>query len=174
MQNVLSSKTLHAACCRHGLQFVLTKYCLYECLDKPRKVDRPGDIEIRRRLQEARSRGFFMDHDLSIEDLQEAALMRLRRRVGAGELSTIALAKRFGIGIQTDDDRAEGLAVEVLSLEKVQTTPHVLGWLFFCGHLLDHELSTIVEEHVSVGRNISERFREAHMEACRARMLSRS
>lgn len=174
VQNVLSSHTLHTACCRNRLQLAMTRYCLYECLDKPRKVDRAGDIEFRRRLREARSKGLFEAHALSIEDLQEAALIKLRRKVGAGELSTIALAKRFGIGVQTDDDKAEALAIEVLSHDKVQTTPHVLGWLFFNDHLLDHELSAIVSEHQAVGGTIAARFEAVHAEACRAKLLSRT
>src|SRR5262245_60758971 len=93
VQNILSSDTLHADCLGHEFHFAMTKYCLYECLDKPRKVNKQGDVTIRARLREARSKGYFQAHELSVEDLQEAAVLRLRRRVGAGELSTIALAK---------------------------------------------------------------------------------
>jgi hypothetical protein len=172
VQNLLSSATLHEACCRHEFHFAVTKYCLYECLDKPRKTNSDGDVAIRQRLREARSKGLFPEHALSVEDLQEAALLRLRRRVGAGELSTIALAKRFGIGMQTDDDRAEKLAAEVLPPERTQTTPHVLGWLFFHGHLADDELPRLIEEHSEVGRTLADRFRAAHAEASRARGLT--
>jgi hypothetical protein len=174
VQNILSSATLHAACVRGEFHFALTKYCLYECLDKPRKQQTEGDLAIRQRLREARTKGSFREHDLSVEDLQEAALLRLRKRLGAGELSTIALAKRFGIGVQTDDDRAEKLAAEVLGDARVQTTPHILGWMFFHGVLADHQLGVVVEEHHSVGRNLGERFKEAHVEACRVRLLTRT
>jgi hypothetical protein len=174
VQNVLSSATLLAACTRGLFSFAVTKYCLYECLDKPRKTATDGDLAIRQRLREARIQGSFREHDLSVEDLQEAALLRLRKRVGAGELSTIALAKRFGIGVQTDDDRAEKLAAEVLGNERVQTTPHVLGWMFFHGLLADYQLDVVLAEHRGVGRNLSERFKEAHLEACRVRLLARS
>jgi hypothetical protein len=173
VQNILSSPTLQASCERQGFHFVLTKYCLYECLDKPRKIQLAGDTEIRNRLIKARMLGFFPAHELSIEDLQEAAILRLRRRLGAGELSAIALAKRFGTGMQTDDDRAEKLAIEVLSLEKVQTTPHVVGWLLFHGHVQDHHIATIVEEHTAVGRNLTARLQHVHAEACRVRLLAR-
>ncbi|WP_437715372.1 hypothetical protein WMF45_02555 [Sorangium sp. So ce448] len=99
-------------------------------------------------------------------------MLRERKRLGKGELATIALAKRLNIGAQTDDDRGEKLAVEVLSLARVQTTPHVLGWLFFHGHLRDHELNTIVEEHENVGRNMGRRFRSAYERALYARLLA--
>lgn len=174
VQNLLSSETLHAACRRHEIHFALTKYCLYECLDKPRKVPKAGDIAIRARLRSARSEGLFQEHHLAVEDLQEVEVLRLRRKVGAGELSTIALAKRFGIGVQTDDDGAEKLAAEVLPLEKVQTTPHVLGWLLFEGHLGDHQVGMVVDEHLAVGGTIAGRFRAAHEEACRVRLLSQA
>jgi hypothetical protein len=152
----------------------MTKYCLYECLAKPRKVELPGDLEIRRRLRAARAQGFFPDHELTVEDLQEAAVLRLRRRLGAGELSSIALAKRFHIGFQTDDDRAEKLAIEVLTRDKVQTTPHVLGWLFFHGHVGDDHVATIIKEHTDTGRNIAARFRGMHGEATRIRSMMKS
>jgi hypothetical protein len=90
----------------------------------------------------------------------------------AGELATIALAKRLNLGAQTDDDRAEKLAVEVLSLARVQTTPHVLAWFFFMGHLNDHDLEVIVKEHEAVGRNLGQRLRAAHERALHARRLS--
>lgn len=174
VQNVLSSATLYAACGRSQFHFAVTRYCLYECLDKPRKTTTAGDAAIRQRLREARTRGAFGEHDLSVEDLQEAAVLQLRKRVGAGELSTIALARRFGIGVQTDDDRAEKLAVEVLGDTRVQTTPRVLAWMFFHGQLADHELMVIVDEHRNVGRNLGDRFKEAHQEACRVKLLARS
>ena len=172
VQNLLSSSTLHAACASAGFEFAITKYCLYECLDKPRKVELAGDLEIRRRLREARARGLFPAHGITVEDLQEAAVLRLRRRLGAGELSSIALAKRFGIGFQTDDDGAEKLAIDVLARQNVQTTPHVLGWLFFHGHVADHHVDTIVEEHTAAGRNIAPRFRHVHGEAARIRAMA--
>ena len=174
VQNLLSSTTLQTACMTAGFQFAITKYCLYECLDKPRKIDRPGDVELRRRLRAARTDGLFPDHELTVEDLQEAAVLRLRRRLGAGELSAIALAKRFRIGFQTDDDRAEKLAVDVLTRENVQTTPHVLGWLLFHGHVADHHVDTIVQEHTAAGRNIATRFRSTHGEAARIRTMAQA
>lgn len=174
VQNVLSSATLYAACARGRFQFAVTRYCLYECLDKPRRANSAGDLTIRQRLRDARAKGGFVQHDLTVDDLQETAVLRLRKRLGAGELSTIALAKRFGIGVQTDDDRAEKLAVEVLGDDRVQTTPHVLGWMFFHGLLADHELAVVVEEHRSVGRNLGVRFSEAHVEACRVKLLRRN
>ena len=172
VQNLLSSSTLQAACTSAGLQFAMTKYCLYECLDKPRKIELQGDLEIRRRLRAARAQGLFPDHELTVEDLQEAAILRLRRRLGAGELSAIALAKRFRIGFQTDDDRAEKLAVDVLARDRVQTTPHVLGWLLFHGHVGDDHVTTIIQEHTAAGRNIATRFRGMQSEAMRIRAMT--
>jgi len=159
---------------RGEFHFAVTKYCLYECLDKPRKKPKDGDFKIRQRLRDARAKGSFGEHALSVEDLQEVALLQLRKRVGAGELSTIALAKRFGIGMQTDDDRAEKFAAEILGDSRVQTTPHILGWMFFHGLLADHQLGVVVEEHLEVGGSLRERFEEAHVEACRARLLAQS
>ena len=172
--NLLSSQKLYTTCGALGFHFVVAQYCIYESLHKPRKKPAAADAELRERLARARSRGQFNDHPLSVEDLQEVELLRQRKRLGKGELATIALAKRFNLGAQTDDDRGEKLAVAVLSLGRVQTTPHVLSWLFFHRHLQDHELNAIIEEHEAVGRNMSVRFRSAYNQALHARLLASS
>lgn len=170
--NVLSSPKLYAACGTQGFGFVVARYCLYECLFKRRKKHKPGDAELRGRLRDARAQGQFQDHPLAIEDLQEVEMLQQRKRLGMGELATIALAKRFNLGAQTDDDKGEKLAVAVLSLSRVQTTPHVVAWLFFHGHLVEHELKMIVDEHVSVGGSIGGRFNVAYQQALHARLLT--
>lgn len=169
--NVLSSRKLHAACAALGFHFAVAAYCIWECLEKPRKRHKPGDVELRARLEDARAKGQFQDHSLSVEDLQEMDVLRQMKSLGRGELATIALAKRFNIGAQTDDDGGEKLAVRVLSLARVQTTPHIVAWLFFGGHLADHELQTILDEHASVDGDIGDRFRAAYEQGLRSRLL---
>lgn len=170
--NLLSSPKLYMMCAALGFHFAVATYCIYECLHKPRKKSTAGDAELRERLARARGRAQFGDYPLSVEDLQEVDLLQRRKRLGKGELATIALAKRLNLGAQTDDDRGEKLAIAVLSLARVQTTPHVLGWLFFHGHLQDHELKVVVDEHEAVGRNMSARFRSAYHQALHARLLA--
>jgi hypothetical protein len=170
--NVLSSAILHRTCVRLSVEFALTGFVLYECLHKPRKERRDVDEQLQNRLRAARRYGEFKDHSLTVEDLQEVALLENRRRLSKGELSAIAFAKRVGLAFQTDDMGARKLGENLLEPDRVQTTPHLLGWLFFGGHLVDGDLPTIIEEHESFERPLRRYFEEAYSEAMRCRLLA--
>jgi hypothetical protein len=154
------------------LEFALTGFVLYECLHKPRKERQDADERLQDRLRAARRRGEFKDHSLSVEDLQEVTLIENRRRLSKGELSAIAFAKRVGLAFQTDDMGARKLGESLLEPDRVQTTPHLLGWLFFGGHLVDGDLPGIIEEHESFERPLRRYFEEAYSEAMRCRLLA--
>jgi len=170
--NILSSRLLHRTCSVLGFRFVLTDYCLYECLHKPRKVQRPADERLRERLRAARNEAQFNSYSLSVEDLQEVALLEQRKRLSKGELAAIAFAKRVGLAFQTDDQGARTLAITALTVERVQTTTHVLGWLFFEGRLADGDLAGIIAEHESFDRPLRPHFEGMHQEAMRCRLLA--
>ena len=170
--NVLSSGLLHRTCNAASFDYAITGFVLYECLSKPRKnMLSSADSELKRRLREARKAGQFKSYDLELEDLQEVELLEARKRLSKGELSAVAFAKRVGIGLQTDDQGARKLATAVLTERKVQTTPHVLGWLFFHGHLIDGDLPSIQEEHARMDRPLRKFFHDMYMEAMRCRAM---
>lgn len=172
--NVLSSALLHRHCVSVGFDFALTNFGLYECLHKPRKADDAADKELQQRLERARQQNQFKSYSLSIEDLQEVArIEQIRKSLGKGELAAIAFARRIAIGVQTDDKKAHAVAGSVLSEDRVQTTSHVLGWLFYEGRLVDGDFSTIVEEHESMNRNERARFEAMYKEAMRCRLQAR-
>ncbi|MGL5730804.1 MAG: hypothetical protein ACRCX5_06755, partial [Bacteroidales bacterium] len=54
---------------------------------------------------------------------------------------------------------------------KVQTTPQLLGWLFYNRILIDSELDTICSEHTSKDRPLERFFREVYLESLRIRMM---
>lgn len=170
--NLLSSLSLFRACVTSGFEFAITDFVRYECLAKSRKAaPKPADEELQARLRSSQREGRFRSYSLAIEDLQEVAVLEARQRVSKGELSAIAFAKRVRIGFQTDDQKARKLATAVLEMSRVQTTPHVLGWLFFHGHLFDHDLSSILEEHARMRRPLQQYFEEMYTEALRCRAL---
>ena len=172
--NVLSSTTLHRICTATGFDFALTDFVLYECLHKLRKERKPADDALQERLKAARTRGQFKSYSLSIDDLQEVAVLERRKQLSMGELAGIAFARRVGLAFQTDDQGARKLAASALDAERIQTTPHLLGWLFFEGHLVDGDLSGIVKEHESFERPLRRFFEEMYTEAMRCRLLARS
>jgi hypothetical protein len=172
--NVLSSTMLHRTCVAMGFEFALTAFVLYECLHKPRKERKPADEKLQQRLKEARSREQFKSYSLSVDDLQDVAVLEQRRSLSKGELAAIAFARRVGLTFQTDDQGARKLAAAALTDERVQTTPHVLGWLFFEGRLVDADLSGIVNEHESFERPLRPYFEEMYEEAMRCRLLNQA
>lgn len=171
--NVLSSGALHNACVANGFEFVLTDFVLYECLSKPRSRLKPSDSELRKRLTTARGQSQFKSYSLSLDDLQEVAILEQRQRLSKGELSAIAFARKVNLGFQTDDQGARKLAVSALATDRIQTTPHVLGWLFFEGHLIDGDLDGIISEHESLDGPLRPHFKDMHLEAMRCRLLAK-
>jgi len=169
--NVLSSRTLHSISRQASVHFVCPAFVMYECLHKPRSSNSPEERELRARLEEARTGGAFQTCELDITDLQTIEILEQRKRLGKGELSSIALAKKIGQACLTDDQKARRLAAEVIEPSKVQTTPHLFGWLVFMMHLADGEVNTVVSEHEAMGRPLATYFRKVHQEACRCRLM---
>jgi hypothetical protein len=87
-----------------------------------------------------------------------------------GELSSIAFAKKINQYFLTDDQPARKLAEAILGTDKVQTTPHLIGYLFFHRHFIDEDLETIIQEHKGFKRPLEPYFREAYFEALRIRL----
>lgn len=169
--NILSSHILFRACVAAGFEFTVTSFVLYECLHKPRKHPSAEDVELMERLRTARDKQHFKSISLTVDDLQDVAYLELRKKVSKGELSSIAFARRARVPFQTDDQGARKLAAEVLPQTHVQTTPHVLGWLFFHRKLLDHELGIIIKQHEELVRPLRRFFEEMYNEALRCRLM---
>ena len=58
----------------------------------------------------------------------------------------------------TDDQKARKLGEEFMGSPGPQTTPHLVGWLFFHGHLIDQDKADVIEEHESMKRPLSKYF----------------
>jgi hypothetical protein len=170
--NLLASATLRRATRTARLSFCLTKFVEYEALYKPRSNSSSVDEELKRRLVSEQKAGEFMSYSLDVEDLQEVELLENRRRLSKGELSSIAFAKKTQQAFLTDDQKARALAVAVLGRDRVQTVPHMFGWLFFSGTLVDHEKNLVVSEHQTFARPLSRYFEDMYLEACRCRYLA--
>lgn len=160
--NILSSRLLHSTASDAQCDFCITETVRYECIEKKRTTPTAGENELQERLRRARNRGQFKSHSVSIEDIQ--ALEGLRGKMGRGELSSVAFARKIGHAVLTDDQKARRRAAEHGCLH-VQTTPHLLSWLLFRNRLGDSDLHTIVTQHEEVGGTLSKHFRDAAGEA---------
>lgn len=173
--NILSSPRLTAAVRARHVWFVVAGYVRYETLVRSRTNPTEAELAIQREFQDRldRRQGF-SDEPLSLADLQAVANLPEVRRLGRGEIASMALARKMRIGFTTDDQKARRSAYG-LGIEPVQTTPHLLGWLVFCGELTDGDVRTVICEHetrVSANRGrLSAFFDSTYNEACRCRLL---
>jgi len=169
--NILSSLLLFSRLDGNHFFFSITKYVEYECLYKERTVLTASDNEIQRRLIKHQKNNKFSSHGISIADLQDASIVKLSQHLGIGELSSIAFSKKINQAFLTDDQKARRIAKEILGAERVQTTPHLVGWLFYQSIFSDGDLGVLITEHVSLNRPLEKFFRIVYDEACRIRSM---
>ncbi len=172
--NVLSSDTLYQSASSAGCIFCCTSFVNYECLLKPRKRVYSHDVELQKRLRAARKGGKFQMFSLEIEDLQEVEILERRKKLGKGELSSIAFAKRTQQAFLTDDKNAFKLAIEVLPTGRVQTTPDLFCWLIFEQLLGDSDKQVVISQHESLKRPLRQQFEESYSLALQYRLASGS
>jgi hypothetical protein len=95
--------------------------------------------------------------------------------LGLGELSSIAFAQKTGLSFLTDDKAARKFGGEILGNQRVQTTPHLVGFLFYSRFLVDGDLALIIEQHnTSVAHRwgkLDEFFKSVYNESMRLRLL---
>lgn len=163
--NILSSRLLYMTANAAGCSFCCTNFVHYECLHKPRKAYTSEDIELQDRLQGAIQDGKFKSCHLDLEDLQEVDILQKRKNLGKGELASIAFAKKTNQAFLTDDIKARRLAQEVMTRQFVQTTPHLVGWLFFAYFLGDGDLKPVIDEHKKYDRPLAQYFNEMYSRA---------
>ncbi len=169
--NVLSSRILYSRSRDAGCDFCITRFVLYECLHKPRRNASQAERELQERLQRERDLGRFQDYALEIADLQDVHVMEKRQRLSKGELVSITFAKKTHQAFLTDDQKARRLGHSVLPPNRVQTTPHLFGWLFFIGRLSDGDKAEIMREHEGCGRPLAKHFEEMYNRALQYRLM---
>jgi hypothetical protein len=74
----------------------------------------------------------------------------------------------------TDDTSARKLASQVMGERRVQTTPHLFGWLYFRQLLSDGDKEIIIEEHASLKRPLQPYFEEMYCRALHYRLMANS
>jgi len=171
--NVLSSDRLYRSASAAGCVFCCTAFVNYECLLKPRKRLYSHDVELQKRLIAARQAGKFQLFSLEIEDLQEVEILERRKKLGKGELSSIAFAKRTRQAFLTDDKNALRLALEVLPVGHVQTTPDLFCWLIFEQLLGDSDKQVVISEHESLNGPLKDQFEASYSLALQYRLASK-
>ena len=167
--NILSSLVFHSVIEDNKFDFCITAYVKYECLEKPRSFSTESERKLKLELEKHIAKGKFPAHELTLEDLQDESILALKNRLGRGEISSIAFAKKTGIAFLTDDMGARKKAKPILGNERVQTSPLILGWLHFHGMINDGDVENIIADHEGLHRPLSKYFREVVGESYRMR-----
>lgn len=171
--NILSSVRMHSAAKDAHCDFCITSFVHYECLIKPRKSQTAADEELRRRLQAEQRSGSFAAHSCGIEDLQDVKVLESRKRLGMGEISSIAFAMRIGQAVLTDDQKARKLAHSA-GHPLVQTTPHLFSWLIFTQRLADSDVQIVVNQHKGLQGDLTPHLDRAYGLALQCQINARS
>ncbi len=172
--NILSSSRLSAATKEAGCDFCVTSFVQYECLIKPRKSILANEQALMDRLRAEQKRGAFKAHSCTIDDLQSIQILEKRKKLGKGELSSIAFAIKINQGFITDDRKALQLAKDS-GHPYAQTTPHLFSWLIFNNILGDTDKATVIAQHIDAGRHIAAHLQTAYEMAlqCRLNLIAR-
>lgn len=168
--NVLSSQRLYGSALDARCYFACTGYVVYECLKKTRKASSAADESLKERLCREQERGRFQEFHVTLDEFLEVVELDRGRKLGSGELSSLAFARKHRQAFLTDDQKARRFAGEVWQEGVVQTTPQMLGWLFYTGRLFDADIARIVGEHEEAGRALGRYFREMYERALECRL----
>jgi predicted nucleic acid-binding protein len=122
-------------------------------------------------LRAEQSKGKFTAYSCDIDDLQTIGLLQNRKRLGKGEISSIAFAMKYQQAVLTDDQKARRLALEA-GHKAVQTTPHLFGWLVFIGRLGDQDKDVVIAEHRELDGILSQYLEEAYLLALQCRLAA--
>jgi predicted nucleic acid-binding protein len=145
--------------------FSCTRYVQYECLNKQRKIRKPEDVRLRKKLQNEIDKSRFNTFSISIDDLQSIMNLEQRKALSKGELSSIVFAQKTRQAFLTDDKGARKLSEYFIGLENTQTIPHLFGWLSYIRKILDADKSAIIQEHEYNGGQLRRYFEEVFGEA---------
>ena len=168
--NILSSPIIYSVLLDNNFSLSITKFVEYECLFKYRPQQNSKELNLRCLLEKELIKGKIKCHALTLEDLQDDFILENRKKIGIGELSSIAFAKKVSIAFLTDDQKARKLASNHIGKVNVQTTPLILGWLLFNNLISDGDIEPIIKSHNEHNRPLEKYFRYVHMESHRIKM----
>lgn len=147
--NTLSSGAAFARSVGAGLHFCIAKVVEVECLRQPWTRKEAVRDNLQARFHAAQAQGQFRAYSVSLDDLLDPRVLKVRHQLAVGEVATIALAVRTHQAVMTDDRNAREDAKKVVGSERVHTTPQLVGWLVFHGHLTVAEAAACAREHTA-------------------------
>ncbi|SCZ80482.1 type II toxin-antitoxin system VapC family toxin [Acidaminobacter hydrogenoformans] len=172
--NVVSSETLFQSAKIEKCKFIITTYIEYELLKKSRGYkDKDHEIrafELDKRIEQAIETGEILKYSLDISDLLDPLVNEHKRGKSRGELTAIILAKKFNVGLFTDDKKAQKIASDSLGVNRVESLYSLIGWLTWSGLLNDAEKESIITQHKYYFRDVSKCVEKGFVDGLMARL----
>jgi len=167
--NLLASPLLYVTARAAGMRVCCTNFVIYECLHK-RSQHWPERLELQKRLKSKLEDGSITAYPIELEDLQQVDVLRNRKKLSIGELSVLVFAGKTQQAMLTDDKGAQKLALTHLTADAIQSTPHLIAWLYFTSLLADADVAQVKAELRGLARNLDPHFDNFYHEAqqCRA------
>ncbi len=167
--NLLASPLLYVTSRAAGMRVCCTNVVIYECLHK-RSQHWPERLVLQGRLKSKLGDGSITAYPIELEDLQQVHVLQNRKKLSIGELSVLVFAGKTQQAMLTDDKGAQKLALTHLAAGAVQSTPHLIAWLYFTSLLGDADVAQVKAELSGLARNLDPHFDNFYHEAqqCRA------
>lgn len=86
--------------------------------------------------------------------------------------SVLVFAAKTQLAILTDDKGAQKLARSHLQVEAIQSTPHLIAWLYFGSLLGDGDVSQVKAELAALSRSLDPHLDNFYLEAQRCRVIA--
>jgi hypothetical protein len=169
--NMLASPLLYVTARAAGIKVCCTNFVIYECLHK-RSQHWPERLELQRRLRSRLADGSITAYPIELEDLQQVDVLRNRRKLSIGELSVMVFAGKTQQAMLTDDKGAQKLALTHLKADAIQSTPHLVAWLYFSSLLADADVAQVKAELIGLARNLDPHFDKSYREAQQFRAVA--
>lgn len=169
--NLLASPLLYVTAHSAGIRVCCTNFVIYECLHK-RSRHWPERVELQKRLRSKLADGSITAHPIELEDLQQVEVLQNRKKLSIGELSVLVFAGKTQQAMLTDDRKAQKLALTHLAADAIQSTPHLVAWLYFCSLLADGDVAQVKAELTALARILDPHFDNFYREAQRCRAVA--
>lgn len=150
VKNLVSTNTLYQAAQREKCQFIISNFIEYELLYRERKhIDSLTEDRIKeldQLIKEKIHKGEMPKYDIDISDLFDPLIRNHSSLRSRGEITAIILARKFNIGMVTDDIKAQNFAKQNLTDDRVESIPSLFGWLLYNKKLYDSDKDKIISE----------------------------
>lgn len=173
--NLLSSEMLYRTTINKNINFIISDFIEYELIYKRRNIKNESKNrvanELDKKIISAIQEKKIGKYALSLNDLHDPIFLEHGKRKSIGELTGLILARKFQIGLVTDDHGAQKIASKIIGADKVDSICSLISWLFYNDYLSDTDKDVIIGEQEYYYRNQKDNFEKAYRKGLEQRLM---